>query len=405
VLGNNDGNIIARSRPAKALGIPMAAPLHQVRSIIEQHDVIVCSANFALYEDLSQRVMRVLERYTPRLDVYSIDEAFLDLSPVVDLPLAHQRAYLAEVRSTVRRWTGIPISIGLATTKTLAKAAAEYGKKAPDTGGVYALPTQDDAARETLLRWLPVADVWGIGPRRAKLLAGYSVNTAWDFAQYDARWVRKHLTVTGARTQLELRGVPCLSLDDPPERRKQLCVSRSFGKPVTALEHLREAVALFTAHAAEKCRAQHTLATRLTVFVNTNVFHEDEPQHCASATIALPRATADTRELLEAASAALERVWRAGYRYHKCGVILGEFTGDAIRQGELFADDDLAPGAIHRHRARSEELMRTLDAINARFGRDMIRPLSTGIAQPWRMRQAWRSPRYTTRWSELAGVR
>lgn len=404
VLGNNDGNIIARSRAAKQLGIPMAAALHQVHSIIEQHGVIVCSANFALYEDLSQRVMSVLERYTPRLDVYSIDEAFLDLSPVVGLPLARQRAYLAEVRATVKRWTGIPISIGMAPTKTLAKACAEFAKKLPAASGVYALPNQDSEARETLLRWLPVGDVWGIGPRRARFLAGYSIATAQDFATADARWVHRHLTVAGARTQLELRGVPCLSLDDPPERRKQLCVSRSFGRPVTDHAEMREAVALFTAHVAEKCRAQHTLATRVTVFVTTNHFRADEPQYHTNATIPLPRATADTRELLEAASAALARIWRDGYAFHKCGVILGEFTHDAIRQGELFSDEELTPGACHRERARSDELMRTLDAINARFGRDMIRPLSTGIEQPWKMRQSWRSPRYTTRWDELANV-
>lgn len=402
VLGNNDGNIIARSREAKRLGIPMAAPLHQARSIIQRHDVIVCSANFALYSDLSQRVMSVLERYTPHLDIYSIDEAFLDLSPVAALPPARQRAYVAEARATVRRWTGIPISIGVATTKTLAKAAAEYAKKAPDAAGAYALDGRDAAAREALLRWLPVGDVWGIGPRRARFLAGYGVATAYDFTRADAHWVRRHLTVTGARTQLELRGIACLPLDDPPERRKQLCVSRSFGRPVTALDELREAVALFTAHVAEKLRAQRSLARRLTVFITTNMFREQEPQHHASAMVPLARATADTRELLQAASVALGRVWREGYRYHKAGVILGEFTGDALRQGELFSDEELTPGALHREYERSEALMRTLDAINARFGRDMIRPLSTGISQPWRMRQAWRSPRYTTRWEELA---
>lgn len=405
VLGNNDGNIIARSRAAKALGIPMAAPLHQARAIIQRHNVIVRSANFALYSDLSQRVMRVLERYTPRLDVYSIDEAFLDLSPVASLPPAQRRAYIADVRATVRRWTGIPLSIGVASTKTLAKAAAEYAKKAPDASGVYALDAADGQAREALLRWLPAGDVWGIGPRRSRLLAGYGIHTAYDFAQADAHWVRRHLTVTGARTQLELCGVPCLALEDPPQRRKQFCVSRSFGRLVTDFAELREAVALFTAHVAEKCRAQRALATRLTVFATTNVFREDEPQHSASATVPLARATADTRELLQAASVALERVWRDGYRYHKAGVILGEFTGDAMRQGELFTDEQLTPGAIHRERERSEALMRTLDAINARFGRDMIRPLSAGTAQPWRMKQAWRSPRYTTRWNELAEVR
>ncbi len=404
VLGNNDGNVIARSRVAKRLGIPMAAALHQVRAIIERHHVIVRSANFPLYADLSQRVMSVLERYTPRLEVYSIDEAFLDLSPVAQLPVARQRAFVAEARATVRRWTAIPISIGVGPTKTLAKAAAEYAKKTPETDGVYALGGGDHAAREALLRWLPVGDVWGIGPRRAQFLASHNIHTALDLAQADARWTHRHLTVTGARTQLELRGVSCLPLDTPQEHRKQLCVSRSFGRPVADQTEIREAVALFTAHVAEKCRAQRTLATRLTVFISTNVFREQEPQRSASATITLPRATADTRELLQATCAALDRIWREGFRYHKAGVLLGELTSDAVRQGELFNDDGLEPGARSRERERSEELMRTLDAINSRFGRDMIRPLSTGIVQPWRMRQAWRSPSYTTRWSDLAEV-
>lgn len=403
VLGNNDGNIIARSAEAKRLGIPMGAAPHQVRDLIRQHGIIICSANFALYGDMSRRVMDTLERFTPQLDVYSIDEAFLDLSPVATLPLAQRHAFVAEARETVGRWTGIPISIGVATTKTLAKAAAERAKHETALQGVCLL-SSEVSEREALLSELPVGDVWGIGSRRAKLLASFGIITAYDLAQADARWVRKHLTVTGARTQLELRGVSCLPLDDPPERRQQLCTSRSFGRSVTELSDLREAAALFTAHVAERCRHQHTLATRLTVFLTTNVFREEEPQYNASTTIPLPRATADTLELLEAAGVALTRMFRPGFAYHKLGVILSEFTPDAVRQGELFSEAELAPGAIHRERARSEALMQTLDAINARFGRDMIRPLSAGIAQPWRMRQAQRSPRYTTRWEELAEI-
>ncbi len=400
VLGNNDGNIIARSAAAKRLGVPMGAALHQVRDLIRRHEVIVCSANFALYGDMSQRVMSILERFTPQLDVYSIDEAFLDLSPVATLPPSQRWAFVADVRETVGRWTGLPLSIGVATTKTLAKAAARRAKQDATLGGVCVLGSEA-REREALLRQLPVGDVWGIGPRRAKLLTGYGITTAHDLAGADARWVRRQLTVTGARTQLELRGVSCLPLDEAPERRQQLCTSRSFGRPVIALSELREAAALFTAHVAERCRAQHTLATRLTVFLTTNSFREQEPQHSGSVTIPLPRATADTLELLEAAAEALRRVYQPGYRYHKLGVILSEFTPDALRQGELFSAEELAPGARHRERERSEALMRTLDAINARFGRDMIRPLSAGIAQPWRMKQAQRSPRYTTRWEEL----
>ncbi len=400
VLGNNDGNIIARSAAAKSLGIPMGAPLHQVRAIIRERGVIVCSANFAFYGDMSRRVMEVLERYTPQLDIYSIDEAFLDLSPVATLPPIQRRAFAVEARATVARWTGIPLTMGVAPTKTLAKAAAERSKRDPALGGVCVLG-ETASARDDLLRALPVGEVWGIGPRRAALLTRHGITTAYDLAQADTRWVRRHLSVTGARVQLELRGIACLPLDATPERRKQLCVSRSFGRPVTTLDELSEAAALFTAHVAERCRAQRTIATRLTLFLTTNPFREWEPQHSASATIPLPSATADTLALLRAAASALRRIYRPGYSYHKLGVILGSFTPDTPRQGELFGDGALTPAAEEQR----EALMRTLDAINARFGRDMIRPLSAGVAQPWRMRQARRSPHYTTRWDELPETR
>lgn len=389
VLGNNDGNIIARSREAKALGVPMAAPLHEVRELVNRHGIAVCSGNFALYGDMSARIMEVLGRFTPALDVYSIDEAFLALDAV---PPAERAAYASEIRTTVRRWTGIPVSIGVAPTKTLAKVAAERAKTTP--AGVLALTTPSEV--EDLLDVLPVGEVWGIGPARAAFLARHHIATARDFAQADTHWVRRHLTVTGQRTQLELRGVSCLPLAPVRANKKQVCSSRSFGRPVMELAELREAVAQFASWAAEKARSQGSAAAVAVVFIGTNSFRRGAPQHHESRTMRLPRPTSDTLEIVDAALRAVERLYRPGYAYHKAGVILTALVPDTPAQLALF---EPLPDP------RRRELMAVLDAINGRFGRDVIRVGAAGTAQPWRMKQRARSPRYTTRWDELVGVR
>lgn len=387
VLGNNDGNIIARSATARSLGIPMGAPLHEVEHLVRRHNIAVCSANFALYGDLSARVHSVLGTFTPRLDVYSIDEAFLDVSAV---PLAWREGHALLIRETVRRWVGVPVSIGVAPTKTLAKAAAKRAKTLPD--GVYVLHGQLETA--ALLREMPVEDIWGIGPRRGAFLRRHLIKTAEDFAQTDYAWVKRHLTVMGARTLLELRGISCLPLEDMRGPKQQVCCSRSFGRPVTTLGELREAVAQYASWAAEKIRAQQSAATVLTVFITTNPFQKRRPQYSQSATIRLPRATDDTLEIVPAAHGALERIFRGGYAYHKVGVILGGVVPASPAQLSLFAPPDDSRRA----------LMATLDAINGRHGHDTIRLAAAGLAQPWRMRQANRSPRYTTCWDELAQV-
>jgi len=263
VLGNNDGCIIARSNPAKALGIPMGAPLHSVASLVAKHGVAVCSANFALYGDMSSRVMAVLGRFTPRLDVYSIDEAFLDLAAV---PPEDRRAYATLIRQTVHQWTGIWVSLGVGATKTLSKLANERAKKLP--GGVLALCSEDETA--ALLRAMPVQEVWGIGPARGSFLRRHGIETAHDLACADAHWVKRHLYVPVARTQLELRGVSCLPLEAIRAPKKQVCCSRSFGRPIVALGELKEAVAQYASWACEKIRAQHSAAAVATVFLQTN---------------------------------------------------------------------------------------------------------------------------------------
>jgi DNA polymerase V len=391
VLSNNDGCVIARSQAAKALGVTMGQPAYELTALITRQDLIVCSANFALYGDMSARVMEVLARSAPRLDVYSIDEAFLDLTVV---PPSRRARYAAHLRAQVRQWTGIPVSIGLASTKTLAKAANDRAKKLP--AGILELGSQTGI--DTLLKEMAASDVWGIGQRRGAFLRTQHIETAYDFKCADTAWVRRQLSVVSARTQLELRGISCLPLDEGREPKQQIMSSRSFGTPVRELAALKEALAQYTTRATEKLRRQHSLATTLTVFISTNVFREDERQYHKSATVTLPRATAYTPEILGVAHRALERIYRAGYRYHKAGVLLGGFVSDAYEQGDLFA----APPD-----PRHEALMQVLDTVNRRFGRDTLHLVSVGKRgqRAWEMKQAHLSPHYTTRWSDLARVR
>ena len=391
VLSNNDGCVIARSREAKALGVPMGAAAHTLKALIKAQGVVVCSANFPLYGDLSQRVMDVLGRFTPALDVYSIDEAFLDLTPV---PPQERASYAGRIRAAVHQWTGIWVSVGVAPTKTLAKAANDTAKHQP-TG---ALTLHTEAEIDVLLRTLAVEDVWGIGARRGATLRAHGITTAYALKQASHAWVKRHLYTPVARTQLELWGVACLPLEAARATKQQIMSSRSFGQPVQELGDLKEALAQYATRACEKLRAQRSLARVITVWLSTNQFREDEPHYSRSCTLTLPRATAYTPEIVRSAFAGLERLYRPGLRYHKTGIALADLVADTVIQPTLFTPPP---------DARQTEVARVMDAINARFGRDTIHLAATGVtqrAQRWRMRQAHRSPRYTTQWSELGQV-
>ena len=391
VLSSNDGNVIARSPEAKALGIAMGAPFHELTALIARHHIAVCSANFALYADMSDRVMGVLEQFTPHLEVYSIDESFLDLS---HLPAAARHSVASQIRSTVRTWTGIPLSIGIAPTKTLAKLANDHAKALPE--GICLLTTDVEIAH-ALQRTL-IEEIWGIGARRAAFLRRHGIIAAADFAQADYAWVKRHLYTPVARTLLELRGIACISIEQNRTQRKAtITCSRAFGRPIVTLDELKEALALYVTRAAEKLRAQHALARSLEVFVSTNPFQRHRPQYAKSARVRLPRATTYTPELLRAALAGLERIYRAGIAYHKAGVLLTDLVDDAIVQEHLFA-----PLMDARH----IEVMQLVDAINARYGRDTIgMAMRATTATGWQTRQAQLSPRYTTRWEDLAHAR
>jgi DNA polymerase V len=383
VVGNNDGNVIARSNEVKALGVPMGAPLHEVRHLIAQHQIAVFSANFALYGDLSQRVMQTLACFTPALEEYSIDEAFLDVSMV---PTEAQADYVRLIRATVKRDVGIPVSIGVAPSKTLAKLASEVAKKQE---GVLVL--DDEEHIDALLDALPTSEIWGIGGRRAEVLAKrFKIRTALELKRADIGAMRRALSVVVARTVLELRGISCLPLEQVREPKKEICTSRAFGHKVRELSELKEAIATYACRAAEKLRQQQSVAARVLVFLHTNPFAEDLPQYHRSCLVSLT-ATDDAMMLVKVAHAGIEALYKPGYLYHKAGVVLMHLSAADAVQGSLFELAD--PQRV--------EVMAVMDAINRRFGRDTIRLAATGLKRPWAMRQKSRSPRYTTHWEEI----
>ncbi|NQV46778.1 MAG: Y-family DNA polymerase [Rhodospirillaceae bacterium] len=402
VLSNNDGCIIARSNEAKALDIAMGAPLFKNRDVIRRHHVRVYSSNYALYGDMSARVMSVLAAFTPEVEVYSIDEAFLELSGFERRGLEHHGH---DIRETVRRWTGLPVSVGIGASKTLAKAATETAKKDLRTGGVLAI--EDEVTRLRVLAGLDIGDIWGIGRRWAQMLKSHGIYTALDFANQPEPWVRKRMGVGGARTQLELRGIPCLDMDCQPADKKTLRVSRSFAKPVRARQDLSESVAAFAARAAEKLRQGGLVAAAVSVFIRTNRFRTDGSFYRGETAVALPGPSSHTNHITRAALAALARIYKPGLDYKQAGVMLLDLAPRAQAQSSLFAQPD------KKTEQRSDSLMAALDGINTRMGRDALRYGAAGVVKSANGKpqggvytvQNSRSPRYTTNWRELPVVR
>jgi len=389
VLSNNDGIVIARSNEAKALGIGMGEPYFKVEGFIRKHGVHVFSSNYTLYGDMSHRVMEMLRQLEPEVEVYSIDEAFMALPAGKKFDLtAHGR----EIQATVKRCTGIPVSIGFAPTKTLAKLASRIAKKDPALGGVFDLTACDDV--DALLAATEVADVWGIGRRSTKKLSTRGIRTVLDLKHANDAWVRKQLTVTGLRTVWELRGIPCIALDDAPAPKKGIVTSKSFGRRVESLAELTEAVATYAARAAEKLRAQGGIAHSLHVFINTNRFKPELPQYSNSVTMTLPEPTASTPVLIRHALLGLNRIYRPGYEFQKAGVMLTDIVPSSQRQGNLF----------ERERGDSG-LMRALDRINVRWGRDTVQYAVSGFKREWDFKRLQLSKAYTTRWDQLPVVK
>ncbi|ALW86350.1 hypothetical protein AUC43_15405 [Hymenobacter sedentarius] len=397
VLSNNDGCIVSRSAEAKALGIPMGEPLFKIRPLVEQHGVQALSSNYALYGDMSGRVMGYLASMAPELEVYSIDEAFLSLHGMARWhgPLD---TYARQIRSEVRRRTHIPTCIGLAPTKTLAKLANRVAKKDPSLGGVLLLDSNE--RRQWALERVPVEDVWGIGRQYATKLHSMGITTAAGLARCSEAIARKHLGgVVGARLVRELQGYPCHQLnpsEDGSLARQSIACTRTFGRPLAQFEDVLGAVAAFASRAAEKLRRQGSAASLLTVFLSQNRFGNAPPPHTRSAQVTLPVSTSNTTELVRFARALLGRLWQPGTVYTKAGVILDGFEQGGQEQLSLFAPDG---------GERVERLMRKLDALNARYGIGSVQVAAVLGAHPgkapWKGQQQRRTPAYTTCWDEL----
>ncbi|MFZ4702914.1 MAG: Y-family DNA polymerase [Candidatus Methylumidiphilus sp.] len=395
VLSNNDGCCVARSNEVKALGVKMGAPWFQLEDLAKRHGIIARSSNYTLYADMSNRVMGILAGFSPRQEVYSIDECFLDFTGIAPVDLA---GYGQAIRTRISRWVGLPVCVGFSSTKTLAKLANHVAKKRPQYDGVFDYGGLTVAQQATLLESIAVGEVWGVGGRIAARLQQRGIVNVLALREADPKTLRREFGVTLERTLLELRGESCLELEEVTPPKQQIMCSRSFGKLVLSLKELRESVTAYTVRAAEKLRAQHSVAGAVHVFVNTNRFKPNEPQYQAGLTIPLLVPTSDALALVKAAVGGLGQIYRPGYRYQKAGVMLLELDSARSRQCQLFGELD-ADEAERRKR-----LMQTLDEVNHRMGKGTLRLAGEGLQQRWKVRADYKSPCYTTRWDELPVV-
>jgi DNA polymerase V len=387
VLSNNDGCAVARSEEAKAIGIKMGAPAFKIRRLLTAHHVHALSSNYALYGDMSRRVMQILSNMAPAMEIYSIDEAFLDLSGIYDQDLT---GYGRHIRKTVKQWTGIPVSVGMARTKTLAKIANRIAKKSPRTNGV--LDLTDSPFLEEALKRIDVEDVWGIGRKYAHRLKKYGVHTALALSKMDERWIQKLMGINGARIVKELQGIPCYGLDDSPSPKKGIGVSRTFYSEINNFDDLKTAVSGYICRAAEKLRAQKSVANMLMVFAATNRFKAHYDFHMATA--ALPVPTSDTTELIRYSDQCLRQIYKEYIYYKKAGVFLSGLASDKYVQAGLFDTSD---------RRKAKRLMETLDCINSKMGSGTLRYAAAGLTarEKWRTISKQRSPAYTTDWDQI----
>ncbi len=394
VLSNNDGCVIARSAEAKALGVKMGEPYFKHKDLFRRCGVVCFSSNYELYADMSQRVMSTLEELSPRVEIYSIDEAFCDLTGVRNC--RNLIDFGREIRQTILQRTHLTVGVGIAQTKTLAKLANHAAKKWQwQTGGVVDLSNQE--RQRKLMAALSVDEVWGVGRRISKKLEAMGIKTVLDLADTDIRFIRKHFNVVLERTVRELRGESCLELEEFAPAKQEIVCSRSFGERITDYDTMRQAICSYASRAAEKLRGEHQYCRFISAFVKTSPFALNEPYYSNSASVKLLTPTQDSRDIINAATRCLDVIWREGYRYQKAGVMLGDFFSRGVAQLNLF--DDNAP------RAGSEKLMAVLDMLNAREGRGTLYFVGQGIQQQWKMKRGMLSPRYTTRASDLLCVR
>ncbi len=390
VLSNNDGCVVARTDEVKALGIDMGLPFFQMKPLLEKHNIKVFSSNYTLYGDLSNRVMQTLTEFTPDLEIYSIDEAFLSLN---GFPLNSLTDYGLKIRQSVLQNTGIPTCVGIGPTKVLAKVANKLAKKNKTVSkGVFNLCDTD--LKNSVLKNFPVEDIWGIGRQSAKKLHQYKIRTAFDLMKADPEFIRRFLSITGSRICQELKGQSCIDIKTELQDRKQIVSSRSFGKPVLLKDELKESIANHITNAAEKLRSQNLLCKNLTVFVQTNPF-KNSPQYYNSAYMNLLSGTAITPKLIKQSFRLLDVIYKSGYEYKKVGVIFNDLIKKDFMQMDFFGNFD---------QATEEQFMNVIDKINKQHGRNTVKFAACGINQFWQMLCKMKSPCYTTRWNEIPSV-
>ncbi len=387
VLSNNDGCVIARSNEAKKLGIPMGAPAFEHKELFDKNKVKVFSANFALYGDMSNRVMNILSNYAPNQEIYSIDECFLDLSGM----LIDFQPYGIKMRTQVLQWTGIPVSVGVAPTKSLAKVANKIAKKFSErTGGCYVIDTEEK--RIKALKWLPVDDIWGVGRQYAKKLRAMGVNTAYDFCNLDNNWVKKHMTVVGARLQDDLNGKAVIEME-VLEKKQSIATTRTFEFDYKSYDQLRERISTFASTCAEKLRKQQSMCNAIEVFIASNRFKAQNEQYGRSIHLKLPFPTNSSIEIIKFATAGLKSIYKENIGYKRAGVILMDFVPEDEYQQSLFFNSN------PKHKA----LMETMDKLNDRFG-DKVR-ISTLDQKTHKMRQERLSNKFTTNINDIIKVK
>jgi len=372
VLSSNDGCVISRSTEAKALDIKMGEPYFKVEKIVKKNDVKVFSSNYALYGDISRRVMKTLKQFSPQMEIYSIDEAFLDLSSIKDEDLLE---YGNKIRKTVLKWTGIPTSIGIATTKTLSKAANYVAKK--EKSGIINLINSKQI--NEILSKININNVWGVGRQLTKFYIKNGIKTAYELKNAHNGWVKKNTNVFGSRTAMELQGIPCTSLEVYQEKRKNCCVSRSFGRKVTKLEELDEAITTHCLNAAEKIRADNQTTKRITVFIRTSPFQKDKKYYANSKDIDLPIKTNDSIELVKQALTALRSIYIAGYKYQKTGIIFSKLNDINIYKKDLFS-------SVNNGEKR-KKLMKVIDYTNIKYGRQALSIAKAGLKKKWNIKK------------------
>jgi DNA polymerase V len=396
VLSNNDGCAVARSAEVKALGVKMGTPWFQMKDLAKQHGIQAYSSNYTLYGDMSGRVVEVLRKFTPNLEVYSIDESFLQIETVLK-QYADPTSLGHIIKQDVKDTTGLPVCVGIGASKTLAKLANHLAKKHPQFAGVCDINAMP---REELYQWMAetaVGEVWGIGGKTAKKFKELKIHSVFDLVQTSPQAMRQQFGVVVERICYELRGVSCLQLEEVAPAKQQIISSRSFGKPVTSMEELAESVATHAARGAEKLRSQKSVTGALTIFVQTNPHKPFEPQHHQSITVVLSDPSDNTLTLTNAALKGLKQIYKTGFKYKKAGVILNLLADKPTMQQSLFDDMEV--------KGKSAGLMKAMDSINSRFGNAAIKTAVSGTKQDWQMRSSNKSPNYTTQWDELPVAR